>query len=173
MSTGIIDWIRAVLLVSFLATLVSLLLPDNTLRPFVRLVTGLVLLSVLIQPLLMFVGTEAAWEELQWESALGSAPPTVQVSLASGEAVRERGRQAVVDQVQMYVQGQVEAIVSLAPGVDEVSVAELRLDEAGIHGIVLHLRGRDEAEGKVRDLLSKFFAIDPALVTIWWLEEGE
>ncbi|NLN28547.1 MAG: stage III sporulation protein AF [Firmicutes bacterium] len=173
MISAVTEWIRAVLLVSFLSVLVRLLLPDNGLRPFVRLVTGLVVLSVLVQPILVLVGAVPGWDGRPLEGLANVSVPSTAASLAAGEAVRDRGRQAAVEQVRMHVRSQIEALVSLVAEVDGVRVEELVLSEDGVDGLALALDGRrDPGEERVRELLFKYFGIDPDVVTLRWTEEG-
>lgn len=173
MTAAVTDWIRAVLLVSFLSTLVRLLLPDNSLRPFIRLVTGLVLLSVLLQPLLLLIGAGNTWDQAAFGNIFGSATSSAQMALVSGETLRERGRLAALEQVQNHVRSQIEAILSLLSEVDGVRVDDIELDEHGVKGLILHLSGRRETgDERVRDLLFKYFGIDPTVVTTRWREEG-
>lgn len=169
------EWIRAVLLVSFLATLVKLLLPDNTLRPFVRLVMGFVVLSVLIQPLLAVVQDPDPWDGLFGDLSVGASAFQTQSWIHVGQQVTERGTAVAVEQVTINVSRQIEAIVSLLIEVEEVQVNELRLTDSGVERLTLDLRGAMETgDGRVKEVLFKYFGIpETAVRTHWNRQEGE
>lgn len=175
MIAAVAEWIRSVLLVTFIVTLVRMVLPDNGLRPFVRVVMGFVVLAVLIQPLFAIVENPSRWGDLlndYWnEGAVRSSASW----MAVGEEIRSRSEQMATHHLAERLGAQIEAIVTLLPEVDGARVGSLELTDTGVHRLILGLVGQAEpGEPRVRELLEKYFGIaSESVFTRWNVEEGE
>lgn len=167
-------WVRAVLLVTFLVTLVRMLLPDGGLRPFVRLVTGFVVLAVILQPVLNLVAGQEEWRSFL-EGVWPGGTESDAAWIAVGEEIARRGAARAADEARRRVTAQIEAVVSLVPEVEAVTVEAVEWTDGGIGRVTLRLTGAAEAgDRRVRELVAKYFGLaDALIVTRWSPREGE
>lgn len=176
--TAVWAWVRSIVLVLLVILGVELLLPRSAFRQYLRLVAGMILVLVVMEPVLAWLGGGAprgiAGEILPRG---GVAPPS-----RPGE---EHGEGGLAGRVQAAVEGQVrEAFrerlaaavrtVVLESGKVEDARAEVTLDEGGF-GIarvrVLVRPGSGQAMASaeresLRDLVASYLGISRQLVAV-------
>ena len=102
MIPGVAEWVRTLIVLALLATLMEWLLPVGDLKRYATLVAGLIILLALIGPVWGLVRGLARANATRW---LGSSSPS-----HLGQLVRRQERQVV------------SAVVQSLPGVDSVAV---------------------------------------------------
>ncbi len=111
--------VRNILIIIILASFLELLLPAGTIRPFVRFAIGLFILIAVLNPLLgyLFHGHNfqvANWWDCQIDKDIGDS------IAVEGQEINER---MINQNQQMFkgkLEGQINAVVLLVPGIEEV-----------------------------------------------------
>lgn len=171
---ALIDWIRGFLYLLFLATLVQVILPDNGIRRYTRLVVGLVMLAALLQPLADLT-KHSAWigETLASMFVPFGSVGTADTWIAEGERLRERGQDIAIRHMAHRLSDQLEGMLQLVPGVTRVEVIDLELSEQGVRRVSLRLVGAESTAAEINSVLNKFFGIpEDALTLVWDNLEG-
>lgn len=173
MIEALMDWVRSLLLVAFVVTLIQMLLPDNGLRPYVRLVFGLVLLAVMIRPVIGIVEDPGSWQA-DWDG-LFTVPSAGKADewIAAGMEIERRGFAVAADQLTARFSDQIEAMVALVAGVETAQVTRLELGDTGVRSLSLVIHGTAGGE-QVSELLRKYFGIPEQQIEIAWVSpEGD
>lgn len=175
--SGLIDWVRGILSLLFFVTLVQLILPDDNLRKYVRLVTGLVLLAALVQPLAGLLGDPARWEALlEGLIPFGEQGPGAAGAIADGARLREEWLEEVLGHALEGEKRRIEGYLSLVDGVDASRVDHLALAADGSVAALRLVVAGDAARSraKVMEVLTKVLGIPERAISISWEErEGE
>lgn len=128
-------WLKKIVLLVLLATVLDLLLPNTELQRYVKLVMGLLILLVILSPVLTLFSPHMTAEWLAVQTAV-SAPAMESVSAIAekGRALRQaldqRAMEEAESRVAELVRRQVEAAFGLA--VDEVDVEWTREADGGV-----------------------------------------
>lgn len=111
--------VRNILIIIILASFLELLLPAGTIRPFVRFAIGLFILIAVLNPLLGYLFHDHNFQVANWWD--GQIDEDIRDSIAiEGQEINER----VINQNQQVLkgklEGQINAVVLLVPGIEEV-----------------------------------------------------
>ena len=138
----------------------EMLLPKGELQRFARVVTGLLVLLAVLNPILSLFHQEAVFPA----AALPAKDESSGI-LEAGEALRENLSQNVMADYEKEVAGQMAALVNLAPGASDAQV-EATLDENGhISQISVIVQGTQELtdvaalKDKICQLLTSFYHV--------------
>jgi Stage III sporulation protein AF (Spore_III_AF). len=82
----LVRWVQDLIVVVFFASAAYLLLPENELRPYARLVMGLVVIAALLAPAVELL----QWEPTLWAPRLAPAGEKQRRSSLTGDAWRLR-----------------------------------------------------------------------------------
>ncbi|HEU4962845.1 MAG TPA: stage III sporulation protein AF [Bacilli bacterium] len=130
-------WMRGLILVIFLAVFLDMLLPSNKMQRYVRLVMGLLIILIMLNPVLKIYNGSSAYEMdlsldtmLQGES--GGGMPSVNQVLAQGEALSQNASHQTVDQWKQVIDDHISRTVESAypVTVERVDVT-FAMDDAG------------------------------------------
>ncbi|WP_158509675.1 stage III sporulation protein AF [Limnochorda pilosa] len=149
----LLDWLHALISLVLLLALAELLLPDGSMRPYVRVILGVVLAVAVIRP---FVQLGA----FQWSlPALTLPPPPRGEPVAEGRrlalALQDRARREAEGQAALQAARLVELRLGVRPAATTVELApdgwvesiHVSLGEAGQDGAVPAPAGGDPANG--------------------------
>lgn len=136
----ITDWVRQLIVIVVLSGFAELALPDGSTRGYVRVVTGLLVMLVVLGPVLQVFGEQVAWTgepdlSIKLPEAAPAGPPEV-------GAVPELQRQTERLKLEMYRQrlcSEIKRLLSRVGGIEVVRVSvdvEPRSDHAE-YGAVL------------------------------------
>lgn len=151
----IADWLKQVAAVVILAGFLEMILPANALKGVVKLVMGLVIITILLQPLLMIfripavldwslpaTGNEGATQDIvaagldlrtRWEGFYQKQYQT-RLETAMAERIRQTGKAVVTASQLDFHEGKlIKAVVELRPTV-QLSEADRNLLETQIIG---------------------------------------
>ncbi|HPT69011.1 MAG TPA: stage III sporulation protein AF [Syntrophomonas sp.] len=116
--TTLYEIVRNLLVIILIASFLELILPDGRLRPFVRFSVGLFILIAILNPALDLLFTDRNFALGFWDYQLDAG---IERSVRDkGEELNNKIYQPQQDVIQSKLQGQINAISSLVPGVDEV-----------------------------------------------------
>ncbi len=147
------DWIRTLILVVLLASFLEMVLPGGEVRKFVRLVVGLLVVLAVVDPLVRWLPTGGAWL-LRPTAPRSETTAEIDRWLAQGQALTQRGAEAVMSRYRQVVGQQAASLAALTAGVP--ADAQVQLDADGrlvglqvwLHGEDLEQRSRDLAGGR-------------------------
>ncbi|MFC5701059.1 stage III sporulation protein AF [Cohnella faecalis] len=117
---GLSGWLKQIIAVVLLASLVDLLLPNRTMQRYVRLVAGLFILLTVITPLLGWLkgdfGDRLAAGLSQVEEAPGGAPDQLAMIEQEGAKLRDRQAKQTSELVTARLAEQIRADVAQSEG---------------------------------------------------------
>lgn len=153
MIEGIGIWIRTIVTVIFLATMLEMFLPGGTMQKYVRVVMGLLLLLVILNPLINLAGKDYSWQARIWE--VGNEQG-LQAVLAAGEQLRVEQEKYALQEYKNRLAEQVTRVVNRIPGIKKVRAEVIIVEDAKskdygrVMGLTLWVTpGRPEVEGSV------------------------
>lgn len=124
----IVEIVKNLLVIIILASFLELLLPSGAMKPYVRLAIGLFVLIAVLNPALRLLLPENALHISSWEiSHYAQGPDEV---LKRGDELQQQIIAAGNHSLKSKLEGQINAIAMLVPGIDTVD-STVRLDEYG------------------------------------------
>ena len=158
---ALISWIRGFLYLLFFATLVQVILPDNGIRRYTRLVVGLVMLAALLQPIADLTKNPGVIGEA-FAGMFGQAG-------GAGTEADPHGQDIAIRHMADQLRNQLEGMLLLVPGVADAEVVDLELSDQGVQRVSVRLVGAEHvASAEVNAVLNKFFGIPANAVTLFW-----
>lgn len=116
--TSLYEIVRNLLVIIVIASFLELILPDGRLRPFVRFCVGLFILIAILSPTLNLLFKDKNFALSFWDYQLDSGmEKNIQ---DQGKALNNKLFQPEQALIQSKLQGQIDAISSLVPGVNDV-----------------------------------------------------
>jgi len=100
-----------------LAGLLEMLLPENNLRKYVKVVLGLFIMITLLIPLVTFISSDESWAVSAWQFTDDSAGEVATV-LSNGQEISSKMQEATLRECENRLGRQVEALAALVPGVE-------------------------------------------------------
>ena len=85
------QWLQNLIILVFLVVFLETLLPKNSIRGFVQLLIGLVLIAAILEPMLALTGLRIDWELPAGAGQRGSVPLEAGLSLRQRALARLRG----------------------------------------------------------------------------------
>ncbi|MDR1617328.1 MAG: stage III sporulation protein AF [Syntrophomonadaceae bacterium] len=151
------DMVRNILVIVIITSFMELLLPDGTIKPFVRFVIGLfVIIAVLTQAAAVFDKSGSLPVTL-WDTAVsGDAAASGMAKEAIKEAmIEERGQllngkimDRAYQEVSSKMDGQISALVLLMPEVREVETETLADEKHNVHTVNLWVSLENDITGR-------------------------
>ena len=129
--------VRNLLVIIVIASFLELILPDGRLRPFVRFSVGLFILIAILSPTINLLFKDKNFELSFWDYQLDTGiEKTIQ---EKGKELNDKVYQPEKSLIQSKLQGQIDAIGSLVPGVNGVQ-SQVETDSDGtVKKITLHV----------------------------------
>lgn len=155
-------WVHDLVVVVFFAGVAYLLLPENNLRPYARLVIGLVVIAALLGPALELL----RWEPEMWSSGGLFAEGDATSVVADGQMLAATARRRVMednrDRLEAHVAGVVELILGEAPADLEVVWGLDGIEKVRVHAPSI---ARDDA-ARVARLAAGLLGLAPEQVDV-------
>lgn len=136
--------VKTVLVIIIVASFLELLLPESSLKPFVSFTMGLFVLIAILNPVLNIAFKDRGWEIDFWDHKYDQA--LEDKMLEKGLDINQQVMESNDQQIQEKMQGQIGAIVSLVPGVDEVKARIDRGDYGTEEQIILFVNIEKKVE---------------------------
>lgn len=119
--------VKSVLVIIIMASFLELLLPEGAIKPFVRFAIGLFVLIAVLNPTLGYLFDKEDFQVRMWEYTVDQRAE--EEILQGGEELNQQILSYNQDALREKLEGQINAVVLLVPGVKEVkSTARLRED---------------------------------------------
>jgi stage III sporulation protein AF len=135
--TTLYEIVRNLLVIIIIASFLELILPDGRLRPFVRFSVGLFILIAILNPALDLLFDNRSFALGFWDYQLDA---TMERSVRDkGEAINDRIYQPQQDMIQSKLEGQINALSILVPGVNEVQSKVQTNPDGSLKKIVLQI----------------------------------
>jgi stage III sporulation protein AF len=119
------DWLRNIIVAIVLAGFLEMLLPNNELKSVTKLIMGLVIIMILLQPLIKIFDLP---QKISWSlpslAAPESGPATRQI-IQRGLKMRERWTEDIQERNKTILEGKLKNIIGL---IDEVQLEGIQLD---------------------------------------------
>lgn len=153
-----LEIVCGVILLLLLYSLLEMILPEGGLSRFVRLVMGLTLLAVAVQPLARALPQLGEAGERELLPALASFQEEAEDYAAQGAEISRRLSEDLRRQQEEQAAAQLAALAKAAPGVEEARARAILDEEGRLAGAVLYLAAEDpaRAEGEVKELICGF-----------------
>ena len=149
--TVLSEIVRNVLVIVLIASFLELMLPEGTLRPFVRFAIGLFILIAVLSPLAGILFSDRSINIEWWDMKIN--PAQQEQILQQGEKINAQIWHLDQETLADKVAGQIGAVALLVPGVEDVEAHGV-LDESGsVESVQLLVRSQavsvDEEAGRV------------------------
>lgn len=143
--------VKTVLVIIIVASLLEMLLPESSLKPFVSFTMGLFVLIAILNPVLNFAFKDREFAINLWDYKYDQA--LEEEMLDKGMDINQQVIQSNDQQIQEKLQGQISAMTSLVPGVQEVD-AQIKKGEAGAADkfMLLVRVGKNETDDDSKDV---------------------
>ncbi|MBP1761623.1 MAG: hypothetical protein H6Q64_1165 [Firmicutes bacterium] len=116
--TTLYEIVRNLLVIIIIASFLELIMPDGRLRPFVRFAVGLFILIAILSPSLDLLFADRSFALGFWDYQLDAG---IERSVHDkGEEINNMIYQPQQDVIQSKLQGQINALSILVPGVNDV-----------------------------------------------------
>ncbi|HSW10587.1 MAG TPA: stage III sporulation protein AF [Bacillota bacterium] len=153
-------WLREIIVLLFLVTVIENLVPLRVTRGYVRLATGLLLVVAVARPLLP-LAAGPGWEDGWWEGSL-----RVRVlQLPDAAALEEGQRRRAVELYRQALQAEADRVLADVPGSGASTVrlvieSDPRAADFGqVSRITVQMEGGSEAAEHVRSALAAHFQL--------------
>jgi stage III sporulation protein AF len=110
--------VKNVAAIVLLTTFLDMILPSSRMQRFIKVVMGLFVMVALLNPLLNLLQNGPEFEAFHWQ--LVKSPE--KNNLLSGNKLEEVNQEMFLEDYKRRIQGQMKALISLAPGVEDVEV---------------------------------------------------
>lgn len=109
--------VRNVAIIVLLTSFIEMLLPSNSLQRFIKVIMGLFIMVTILNPILTLIDQDMVISSWQLNIPSAEAIDTV---LAQGKEVSDLQQFQIIDEYQIRIEKQMEAMVKLIPEVSTV-----------------------------------------------------
>lgn len=124
---NITDWLRQLIIALILAGFIEMLIPENNLKKVTKLVMGLMVMLILVQPLIRFFKIPLELDQVLSLNATNNLHSSQQV-LNRGLRIRNRWEKSFHSEQQALTKERIESIIGL---IDKIDLKEMRLLDSG------------------------------------------
>ncbi|KJS22448.1 MAG: hypothetical protein VR72_05185 [Clostridiaceae bacterium BRH_c20a] len=111
------DIVKNVAIIILLTTFLEMLLPNNSMQGFIKVVMGLFVMLAILNPVVGLL--KADYELTAWQ--LASLPEhKVETVLAQGEKIASMQEEQALSEYKIRIERQIEALLKLVPGIANV-----------------------------------------------------
>lgn len=134
----IAEIVKNLLVIIIISTILEMLLPEGSTKPFVRFAVGMFVLIAILTPSLSYLYKEGNLQISTWDDQVYSSDPD-KINRSS-ERIQEQIANHSNSLLQKKVEGQIGAIAILVPGVNDVEAAVTITDNGSPQKISLIVR---------------------------------
>lgn len=154
------EWLTNIILLILLATILELMLPNSSMQRYVKMVVGLLLLVIMLQPLLSIMREDVDTWLFSLSNDTRQTEQLVANSINSQKREIELGQRAYIsEQVAVQLMNQVEealkdeyALMIVHANVELANDATASVEEQQIKAVHVSVRSKEgEADGKVNE----------------------
>ncbi|WP_054692668.1 stage III sporulation protein AF [Syntrophomonas palmitatica] len=144
MITVLVGIVKSVLVIIILASFLEILLPEGSLKPFVRFTVGLFVLISILNPLLRVAFTHHNFEVGWWDE---KTPPVAAIQ-EEGQKISKSLLQNSKSSMQEKIEQQISAVAVLVPGVEEVRTLADMDEQGKVTSLHLLIKPEQKNEGE-------------------------
>lgn len=123
------EWVRNLVMLVIVASALELLLPMSSMKKYVRLALGLMLLLAIVRPAFDLLGQEVVVDVTLFAAEESARLPGLGEIMARAGEFRERSGQLALEQARARLESEAQQAALTVPGVGSAAV-RLRLEEA-------------------------------------------
>ncbi len=180
-------WIKDIVLVILFANFIQILLPDNQMRNFVKVVIGFFIVAIILNPILNLVNYRFA--TLSIDDLLKEERPSLQSIITTGQRLRADQMEQIGKEYKAKLRRQIEALIRLNYNLEAL---EVRIDLGRDNSIKkINIRGRDmrttpvnansempiedydKLEGELEELMISLYGLTTKQLDIDIIKKGE
>jgi len=151
------DIVQNLLVIIILSSFLELLLPEGQLKPFVRFAIGLFVIVAILSPSLSYLFDDRNFEVEFWNYQIENQME--EDILKKGQTIQQDLGKNSSSLIKEKVQGQINAVAMLVPGVDGVQTEVQVGADGNVHEIKLMVRAQDSLVESV-DQVKVFSGMD-------------
>lgn len=157
---GLVSNIAAIII---LAVFVEMLLPNNNMTKYLRLIMGLFIIVTILAPIMTLLEKEDTFEVVTWNFAADNRQ--LESILKKGEEIEKSNVKNATQEYIKIIEGQIIALVRLIPEIEKVNVAVTVHDTQDVRfgrikGVVIWATLSKKNELVKEDLITKINPID-------------
>lgn len=121
------ELVRNLAAIIILTSVIEMVLPNSKMRNYVRLMLGLFVIVIILNPILAFLGSSGDFSTQAWVEP--SHNDQLNEIMGDAQELSVQSRDIVLDDYSQKVEQQIAALVKLSPEVNEVEVEVFLQDE--------------------------------------------
>ncbi|MHB1125360.1 MAG: stage III sporulation protein AF [Bacillota bacterium] len=126
------ELVRNIAVIILLTSFLEMLISNNEMTKYVRLVMGLFIIVAVLSPVMSFLDRQQSSEVMTWQFQPETQSKQLATILDDGKQLSRQNMEEALEQYRSRVEGQIRALALLAKGVDDAQVSvELQTDAAG------------------------------------------
>lgn len=158
------ELVRSLAAIIILTSFMEMVLPNSKMKNYLRLILGLFVIVIILNPVLVFLGSSGDFSAQAWIEP--SQDGELEKILEDAQEMTARSQESALESYSAKVEQQVAAIVKLTPGVSQAEV-EVELDRGskGFSGKINQVtvtarleQGKGEEQESIREEGSSFEA---------------
>jgi stage III sporulation protein AF len=143
--------VRNLLAIIILTSLLELVLPDGSIKPFVRFAIGLFIIIAVLSPALAYIYDDKNFQISVWDDRLEKN--ISQEIQNSGKNIQKQITGKSNELMKDKLEGQISAVAILVPGVDDVDTKVTLADDGSLQGLKLIVTpGKTKISEKIDDI---------------------
>lgn len=150
----LLEIVRSLLVIIIVSSFLEVLLPDGSVKPFVRFAIGLFVLLAILNPVLSFLHNDKNFKIDFWDYKADSS--LEKEIMDNGQELNEQIVGQNTDFVKQKIEGQISAVVMLVAGVEDVATTLELNNKRAIERLQLLIKMESEDINEVEgiDVLS-------------------
>ncbi|MGI5824499.1 MAG: stage III sporulation protein AF [Bacillota bacterium] len=164
--------VKNLVVLAFLSLFLELILPKGSTKKYAKFVMGLLVITVMINPILHVIGEEMpAVAEIAGDSSAVSAEDII----ADGQIIKGNISEAAVSEYEADISRQMKKMLSVVDGVDDV-MTDISFDNDNIKAVTLVLAVKPEFESnpekikeirqQTENILSEFYGVEAENINV-------
>jgi stage III sporulation protein AF len=146
--------VKNLLVIIIVSSFLEIMLPEGNIKPFVRFAIGLFILIAILNPTLAYLYSDKNFEISVWDDQVDEK--TTQAIATGGQKITEQitGQSNVI--MKEKLAGQISAVASLVPGVDNVQTELTVSDNGSLQKLKLIVRPGADTSADQADQIKVF-----------------
>ncbi|MGE5605002.1 MAG: stage III sporulation protein AF [Bacteroidota bacterium] len=129
------DWLRQLITIIIVAGFIEMMAPENSLKKTVKLVIGLMVMVVLLQPLTRFYKIPLNPDEIIHLGQIADESASQKV-LERGQQIRDRWQKGFNSQQQALAKEKIASVIGL---IDDIELREVRFSDSRPLGVIIRV----------------------------------
>jgi stage III sporulation protein AF len=172
MISALIGWTKQLLHFIVLILLVQLILPENKFKGYLQLVLGLMVISVVLEPVISLVKQPMDIQSYEITPSVAQSGYSTDYWIEWGVNMNENSQQKVLNETALVYADQITVLLRQRFEEMNPGVISLKLSFEGMEELILRIEDERtlEKEAQIKDLLFGVLGISPSAVEVTWEE---